>query len=176
MAGRLRSAEPSFDICSLLKIATLEPYRCTPRRLTGLARMPAGVRHCIRIHVAQSEDVAMKTSDPLSPKPFDLDLDNLLHPARAFEHPQRVVDDPDLTINEKRAILASWASDACAVEAVPALRCAPGSSRPVSIDEILDALRTLDKAAHGSPTRPPWRRRGFRQRGTPGDAGPGLSP
>jgi hypothetical protein len=42
------------------------------------------------------------------------DPDDLLHPAQAFEHPSHVVNDPDLTINEKRAILASWASDACA--------------------------------------------------------------
>jgi hypothetical protein len=33
------------------------------------------------------------------------DLDNLLHPAQAFEHPSHVVKDPDLTLNEKRAIL-----------------------------------------------------------------------
>lgn len=45
----------------------------------------------------------------------DYDLDELLHPARAFGHPSEVVDDPDLTLNEKRAILASWASDACAI-------------------------------------------------------------
>ena len=50
------------------------------------------------------------------------DLDDLLHPAQAFSHPTDVVNDPDLTLNEKRAILASWASDACAIESVPALR------------------------------------------------------
>jgi hypothetical protein len=50
---------------------------------------------------------------------FDFDLDDLLRPAQAFEHPRRVVEDPDLTLNEKRAILASWASDACAIEAAP---------------------------------------------------------
>ena len=33
-----------------------------------------------------------------------------------------VVNDPDMTVQEKRAILASWASDACAVEAAPDLR------------------------------------------------------
>ena len=66
---------------------------------------------------------------------FDLDLDDLLHPAQAFENPQQVVDDLDLTLNEKRAILASWASDACAVEAVSALRRPPGVSRVVSVDE-----------------------------------------
>ncbi len=76
-----------------------------------------------------------------------LDLDALLHPARAFARPGDVIADPDLTLDEKRAILASWASDACAVEAAPALRCAPGSAQPVSVDAILEALRELDKAA-----------------------------
>ena len=50
------------------------------------------------------------------------DLDTLLHPAQAFGHPSEVVGDPDLTLNEKRAILASWASDACAIEAAPESR------------------------------------------------------
>jgi hypothetical protein len=78
-------------------------------------------------------------------KPFDLDLDALLHPAQAFGHPRDVIGDADLTLNEKRAILASWASDACAVEAAPALRYAPGTHQPVPVDEILEALRALDK-------------------------------
>jgi len=63
------------------------------------------------------------------------DLDQLLHPAQAFGHPSEVVDDPDLTVNEKRAILASWASDACAVEAAPDLRRNPGGP-VVRFDEI----------------------------------------
>jgi len=71
------------------------------------------------------------------------DLDQLLHPAQAFGHPSEVVDDPDLTLNEKRAILASWASDACAVEAAPDLRRSPGGP-VVRFDEIMDALRMLD--------------------------------
>ena len=79
-----------------------------------------------------------------STKPSDLELDALLHPAHAFGHPQDVIDDPELTLDEKRAVLASWASDACAVEASPALRRAPGSQRTVSVDDILEALRTLD--------------------------------
>ena len=45
-----------------------------------------------------------------------VDIDALLHPARAFAHPMDVVRDEDLTLYEKRAILSSWASDACAVE------------------------------------------------------------
>jgi len=91
-----------------------------------------------------------------------VDLDDLLHPARAFAHPRDVVADPDLTLNEKRAILASWASDACAVEAAPGLRCAPGS-KPVSVDAILEALQDLDKASAGTDGGG-WLRRQTRRR------------
>jgi hypothetical protein len=70
------------------------------------------------------------------------DLDELLHPASAFNHPSEVVKDPDLTPNEKRAILASWASDACAVEAAPELRTAKNGA--VRFDDIMDALKQLD--------------------------------
>jgi hypothetical protein len=75
---------------------------------------------------------------------FDIDLDHILHPACIFDHPRDVLNDPDLTIQEKRAILSSWASDACAVEEMPALRQPPGAKRPVSFDAIVDALRSLD--------------------------------
>lgn len=74
------------------------------------------------------------------------DLDGLLHPSQAFGHPSDVVTDPDLTLNEKRAILASWASDACAIEAIPTLRRLPGGMCPVLFDEVMDALRALDEA------------------------------
>ena len=77
------------------------------------------------------------------------DLNELLHPAEAFEHPSEVVRDPDLTLNEKRAILSSWASDACALEAAPELRELP-RGRLVRFDDILDALRSLD-TADGQP-------------------------
>ncbi|MGE3987304.1 hypothetical protein [Pseudorhodoplanes sp.] len=79
------------------------------------------------------------------------DLDELLHPARAFSHPSEVVRDPDLTLNEKRAILASWASDACALEAAPELREIPGGTR-VRFEEIMECLRDLDRQAnHAMP-------------------------
>jgi hypothetical protein len=68
----------------------------------------------------------------------------LLQPSRAFAHPQDVVNDPDLTTCEKRAILSAWASDACAVESCPGLRRMPGGKRPVTFDEVLDALKSLD--------------------------------
>lgn len=75
------------------------------------------------------------------------DLDELLHPSRAFAHPSDVVRDPDLSLNEKRAILASWASDACALEAAPDLREIPGGSQ-VRFEAIMDALRDLDRQAN----------------------------
>jgi hypothetical protein len=86
------------------------------------------------------------------------DLDALLHPSQVFGHPSEVVSDPDLTLNEKRAILASWASDACAIEAVPTLRRLPGGKRPVHFDEVMDALRVLDEEARRSRPTPDHRR------------------
>ena len=83
-----------------------------------------------------------------------LDLNAILHPAQAFSHPADVVNDPDLTLNEKRAILASWASDACAVESVPELRRAPvNGGRPVAFDDVMDALRALDVQAAETNSR-----------------------
>jgi hypothetical protein len=113
------------------------------------------------------------------------DIDSLLHPAQAFAHPSEVVDDCDLTLSEKRAILASWASDACAVEANPALRRAPGCS-PACFDDVIEALRMLDRqAAEQRKPVPHYRRvleqrnwaapgRGFRRSGESGDQGSRL--
>jgi hypothetical protein len=127
---------------------------------------------------ANDTSIAMNTSNRKRDA-FDLDLDDLLHPAQAFEHPDQVVNDPDLTLNEKRAILASWASDACAVEAAPALRCAPGGRRPVSLDDILQSLRSLDRAASDGENTRAWLRRKVRRRAifgrrSPGDSAQGL--
>src|SRR3954471_16042845 len=103
------------------------------------------------------------------------DLDHLLHPANAFGHPSEVVNDPDLTVNEKRAILASWASDACAIEAAPDLRVGPRGS-PVRFDDIMDALRTLDRQANGDKYRRVLhRRRVFNRVGRDGDSNAGSS-
>jgi hypothetical protein len=90
--------------------------------------------------------------------PRELNLDDLLRPADAFSHPQEVVCDPDLSIGEKRAILASWASDACAVEAIPALQKSP-AGMTVTFDDIMDALKELDeKARQGLKRTPKYRR------------------
>jgi hypothetical protein len=80
----------------------------------------------------------------------DFDLDYLLHPAGAFRTPMDVVNDPDMTVQEKRAILASWASDACAVEAAPDLRNPP-SAPIVRFDDVMDALKRLDGEATETP-------------------------
>jgi len=99
----------------------------------------------------------------------DFNLDDLLHPADAFGHPSEVVNDPDLTINEKRAILASWASDACAVEAAPDLRVS-SKGAPVRFDDIMDALRTLDRQASAERYRRVLPRRTFQRGGRDGES------
>ena len=79
------------------------------------------------------------------------DFNALLHPGTVFEHPRDVVHHCNLTLAEKRAILASWASDASAIASCPAMRAPSGLKTPVSIDDILDALCALD----GGPRAPP---------------------
>lgn len=80
----------------------------------------------------------------LAPEAEDVALDRLLSPSRHYKHPDDVVRDPELNMGEKRAILSSWASDACAVESMPTLRRPPGIPQPISLNVIMDALRRLD--------------------------------
>lgn len=91
----------------------------------------------------------------LAPGSDDPALDRLLSPSRHFDHPDDVLADCTLDRDEKRAILSSWASDACTVESMPALRRHPGTQRPVPFDEIMEALRRLDaeRPAHRSSGR-----------------------
>ena len=84
--------------------------------------------------------------------PCDLNLDDLLRPADVFSDPQEVVCDRNLSINEKRAILASWASDACSVEGMPSLRKSPAGTM-VTFDHIMDALKELDEQARRGMTQ-----------------------
>lgn len=70
---------------------------------------------------------------------------HLLHPGKHFGHPRDVLAADEIGTDEKRAILASWASDIFAIESIPALRLYPGTDKAVSYDEIIEALKTLDK-------------------------------
>ena len=65
--------------------------------------------------------------------------------ASEFSHPREILDAAGLSGSDKRALLAAWASDACAVEGRPGLRRLPGSATCVSVDEILEALQALDR-------------------------------
>jgi hypothetical protein len=62
-----------------------------------------------------------------------------------FRHPFEVAHHPQLEPEVKRAILASWASDACAVPGEPALRKPPRFHRPIRLDKVMSALRNLDE-------------------------------
>lgn len=66
-------------------------------------------------------------------------------PGETVTHPRQVVDHPALSRAEKRALLAEWASDACAVEGRPAWRQIPGSGALVIVDDVLAALQALDR-------------------------------
>jgi hypothetical protein len=86
------------------------------------------------------------------PAASDPDIDQLLHPSRLYARPADVAADELLTIDERRAILASWASDACAVDSNPPLRRPPLVSTPVTFDEIMNALRRLDRTKRSTTT------------------------
>jgi hypothetical protein len=85
------------------------------------------------------------------------DLNAILHPGSVFDHPRDVLADTTLSRAEKRAILASWASDAAAVTSCPSLRAIPGVKRTVSIDDILEALSNLDHSPRDPPGGKPVR-------------------
>ena len=87
------------------------------------------------------------------------DLNAILNPGSVFDHPREVLDDPTLSRSEKRAILASWASDAAAVTSNPALRRLTGAGHAVTIDEILEALSSLDRGPRHPPGGKPARLR-----------------
>ena len=59
--------------------------------------------------------------------------------------PMDVVRSHSLPLDDRRTILAAWASDLYAVVSKPALRHLPGTPEPVSIDEIQSALKELDR-------------------------------
>jgi len=105
-------------------------------------------------------------------EPLGVELERLIQPARHFRHPRDVVRDAILTTAEKRAILSSWASDACAIESMPALRQIPASGRVVKFDEVIDALQELDGKAGDIGMEEPQRRHRGPDRGSDPEEGP----
>jgi hypothetical protein len=108
-----------------------------------------------------------------------LDIGRLLQPANAFAGPMAVVDDQDLTLTEKRAILSAWASDARSAET--ALNPCE-VARPVRIDDVMDAIRELDRRYGDLKSRPRYRRilerripGVFGRKDEPENPGPSLS-
>lgn len=80
---------------------------------------------------------------------------HILHPHRHFDRPEEVVS-ARLSSDEKRAILASWASDLHAVRSLPELRHPPGL--PVRFDT--ETFLTRSRSSTSGETRA--RRRGPR--------------
>lgn len=72
----------------------------------------------------------------------------VLVPSLRLCRPIDVVGAPFLSVDDRRAILAAWASDLHAVDSQPSLRHLPGTPGPVSIDEVQAALRDLDRRCH----------------------------
>jgi hypothetical protein len=72
-------------------------------------------------------------------------LERWLRPAVGFAHPRDVLKDPLLDTQEKRAVLASWASDASAVQDQPTLRWLLGTAEPVPLADVREALKRLDR-------------------------------
>lgn len=76
---------------------------------------------------------------------MDVNLKKPCGSSRHFAFPHEVVEDPSLSIAEKRAILSEWASDASAVESFPTLRLLRGTSFPVTFSAVMDARDQLDR-------------------------------
>ncbi len=91
---------------------------------------------------------------PYAPCNLRTALERGVRPAVGFLNPDDVVKDPHLTFGDKREILASWASDASAVEDEPRLRWLLGAVEPVPLDDVRAALKRLDamEARHGERT------------------------
>jgi hypothetical protein len=68
-----------------------------------------------------------------------------LRPAVGFHHPRDVLKDPELAPEDKRAVLASWLSDASAVQDQPHMRWLLGTPEPVAAADIREALARLDQ-------------------------------
>jgi hypothetical protein len=99
-------------------------------------------------------------------------------PQRTVGTVRQFLKDGGLSPDQRRALLASWASDVRAVEGAPGLRRLD-NGEIVEIDEILSALTALDpqpRSSHAAPRgtrwRPRHRRRKLVRRAQPYDDNP----
>lgn len=86
-----------------------------------------------------------------------VDLRSCIHLDAHYDRPEDVVDDPALTTEQKRTLLASWASDAEAVADCPYLRAPKALRRPAPISDILAALKSIDCGPFHPPGGKPYR-------------------
>jgi hypothetical protein len=82
---------------------------------------------------------------------------SLGRPFWAFSYPHQVVSNPNMGLEEKRAILAAWASDVHAVECLPTMRHLPGTPFPVTFSSIMNAMAQLDRIMDDDDPQPPKR-------------------
>jgi hypothetical protein len=85
--------------------------------------------------------------------------DALARPARSFwgfRYPHQVLQDPNMSVEEKRSILAAWASDVHAVESMPMMRHLPGTPYPVTLSSVMDARLRLDREIEMEHDGIPW--------------------
>ena len=93
--------------------------------------------------------LASATLRPAAGDPFEASV----APGDVFRRPRDVLTYPGLSLAEKHAVLASWASDARAVESCPTLRCLPGCrAEPVPLHEVFAALQALDGDGRAQPS------------------------
>src|SRR5687767_5274677 len=105
------------------------------RRAHGILNSVRVTKHGERSKVGgEKMTIAIGRKVPLHFTTEDPELNRLLQPASTYGSPAEVVDDPQLSVAEKKAILSSWASDACAVESKSALRQPSGFAEPVAFD------------------------------------------
>jgi hypothetical protein len=103
--------------------------------------------------------VEMSSADNLSGAPEGASPVGLAGLDAVFLHPEEVLADRRMTDEQKRGLLASWASDAHALECAPTLRQLE-SGAVVRLDDVLAALKTLDAGLETPKARSPDRRRG----------------
>jgi len=109
-----------------------------PPRLDTAVRLPVSRDREARLRrMEMSQRFSLLQTGPTEPPPGVV---------TTYTHPDEVLSDPKRSRAEKKALLASWISDARAVENAPTLRQLD-SGAVVEVDTILRALVSLDQQA-----------------------------